>query len=98
MNLRLAEEKEIYRRKSYPLLYLVKTPDSGREEEKIVYSNIGLFYIFVIVIIFACLGILLNIGLKIQSVSYQKNIYEIDEMISLEDERSDRLQLKISDL
>ena len=98
MNLRLAEKKEIYRRKSYPPLYLVNTPDSGREEEKIVYSNSGLFYIFVIVIIFACLGVLLNIGLKIQSVSYQKNIYEINEMISLEDERSDRLQLKISEL
>jgi cell division protein FtsL len=98
MNLRLAEKQEIYRRKSYPLLYLVKEPDNGREKENVVYSNSGLFYIFVIVIIFACLGILLNIGLKIQSINYQKSIYETNEMISLENERSDRLLLKISEL
>src|SRR3972149_8178569 len=98
MNLRLAEKQEIYKRKSYPLLYLVKDPDGGREKENVVYSNSGLFYIFVVVIIFACLGVLLNIGLKIQSINYQKNIYEINEMISLEKERSDRLLLKISEL
>src|SRR4030043_185727 len=98
MNLRLAEKPDIYKRKSYPLLYLVKDPDGGREKENVVYSNSGLFYIFVVVIIFACLGVLLNIGLKIQSINYQKNIYEINEMISLEKERSDRLLLKISEL
>ncbi|HEY4695728.1 MAG TPA: cell division protein FtsL [Candidatus Hydromicrobium sp.] len=98
MNLRVAEKQEIYKRKSYPLLYLVKEPDGGREKENVVYSNSGLFYIFVIVIIFACLGVLLNIGLKIQSINYQKSIYEINEMVSLEDERSDRLLLEISEL
>lgn len=98
MNLRLAEEQEIYKRRSYPLLYLVKKPDSRKEKENIVYSNSGLFYIFIIVILFTCLGILLNIGLKIQSINYQKSIYEINEMISLEEERSDRLLLKISEL
>src|SRR4030043_2734 len=98
MNLRWAEKPDIYKRKSNPLLYLVKDPDGGREKENVVYSNSGLFYIFVVVIIFACLGILLNIGLKIQSINYQKNIYEINEMISLEKERSDRLLLKISEL
>ncbi|GAH12355.1 unnamed protein product, partial [marine sediment metagenome] len=45
-----------------------------------------------------CLGILLNAGLKIQSINYQKSIYEINEIISLEEERSDRLLLKISEL
>ncbi len=98
MNLRLAEKQEIYRRKSYPLLYLVKESGNGREKENIVYSNSGLFYIFVIGIIFACLGVLLNIGLKVQSVNYQKSIYETNEMISLEEERSDRLLLEISEL
>ncbi len=98
MNLRLAEEQKVYKRRSYPLLYLVKKPDSGKEKENIVYSNSGLFYIFVIVILFTCLGILLNVGLKIQSINYQKSIYEINEMISLEGERSDRLLLKISEL
>ncbi|MBE3093304.1 MAG: hypothetical protein IMZ51_06615 [Chloroflexi bacterium] len=98
MNLRLAEEQEIYKRRSYPLLYLVKKPDSREEKENIVHSNSGLFYIFIIVILFTCLGILLNIGLKIQGINYQKSIYEINEMISLEEERSDRLLLKISEL
>ncbi len=98
MNLRLAEEQEVYKRRSYPLLYLVKKPDSGKEKENIVYSNSGLFYIFIIVILFTCLGILLNAGLKMQSINYQKSIYEINEMISLEEERSDRLLLKISEL
>lgn len=98
MNLRLAEEQEIYKRRPYPLLYLVKKPDSREEKENIVYSNSGLFYIFIIVILFTCLGILLNIGLKIQGINYQKSIYEINEMISLEEERSDRLLLKISEL
>ncbi|MDD5622097.1 MAG: hypothetical protein PHQ09_02900 [Actinomycetota bacterium] len=98
MNLRLAEKQDICKRRSYPLLYLVKEPDGGREKEKVVYSNSGLFYIFVVVIIFVCLGVLLNIGLKIQSVNYQRNIYETNGMISLEKERSDRLLLKISEL
>lgn len=98
MNLRLAEKQDIYRRKNQPLLYLVKTEDEDGVKENVVYTNSSLFYIFVIVIIFACLGILLNIGLKIQSINYQKDIYQINEMISLENERSDRLQLKISEL
>ena len=98
MNLRLAEKQEIYKRKSYPLLYLVKKPDYEERKEDIVYSNSGLFYIFIVIILFACLGVLLNIGLNFQSVNYQKSIYEINEMISLEEERSDRLLLKISEL
>lgn len=98
MNLRLAEKQEIYRRKSYPLLYLVKESDNGRGKENVVYSNSSLFYIFVIGIIFACLGVLLNIGLKVQSINYQKSIYETNEMISLEEERGDRLLLEISEL
>ncbi len=98
MNLRLAEKQEIYRRRTHPLLYLVKTERDERVKENIVYNSSGLFYIFIIVIIFACLGVLLNIGLKIQGINYQKNIYDISEMISLENERSDRLQLKISEL
>ncbi len=98
MNLRLAEEQEIYKRRSYPLLYLVKKPDGAKGKENIVYTSSGLFYIFIVVIIFACLGILLNVGLKIQSINYQKSIYEINGMISLEEERSNRLVLKISEL
>ena len=98
MNVRLAEKQDIYRREKQPILYLVKKEDEGGVKENIVYSHNALFYILVMVIIFACLGILLNIGLKIQSISYQKEIYQLTEMISLENERSDRLQLKISEL
>jgi cell division protein FtsL len=98
MNLRLAEKQEVYRRKNQPLLYLVKTEDKDGSGESVIYTSSGLFYIFVIAIIFSCLGILLNIGLRIQSVNYEKDIYRINEMISIENERSDRLQLKISEL
>ena len=98
MNLGLAEKKEAYRNKSYPLLYLERASDEGKNTENIVYSNKGLFYIIIIAIIFTCLGILLNIGLKIHNINYQKSIYGINEMISLEEERSDRLLLKISEL
>jgi len=98
MNLGLAEKRGIYKKRAHPLLYLVRTDDDRVVKENIVYKSSGLFYIFIIVIIFACLGILLNIGLKIQGINYQKDIYKINEMISLENERNDRLQLKISEL
>ena len=98
MNIGLAEKRENYRRKSYPLLYLAKNNDDGRDEKNIIYSNRGLFYIIVVAIIFTCLGVLLNIGLKIQSVNYEKSVYKTNEMISLEEERSDRLLLRISEL
>jgi cell division protein FtsL len=98
MNLRLAEKQDIYRKENQPLLYLVKTEDEDGVKENVVYTNSALFYILVMVIVFACLGILLNIGLKIQSINYQKEIYQLNEMISLESERNDRLQLKIAEL
>jgi cell division protein FtsL len=96
MNSRLAEE-EFYSKKTYPLLYLVKKQeDSGRE--KVLQSRPGVFYMLIIAVTFLCLGILFNIGLKIQSINYEKKLFETNEMISLEKERSDRLQLKISEL
>jgi cell division protein FtsL len=98
MNVKLAEKERIYKRRTQPLLYLVRTDGSNAAGEEIVYRESGLFYIFVIAIIFTCLGILLNIGLKVQNISYQKEIYEINEMISLENERNDRLQLEIAGL
>jgi cell division protein FtsL len=98
MNLGLAEKRENYRRRYSPLLYLAKRPDDERAAENVIYSNRGLFYIIVTAIIFTCLGILLNIGLKIQSVGYERSIYKINEMISLEEDRNDRLLMKISEL
>ncbi len=98
MNVRFAEKEEIYKRRARPLLYLVKAGDNRGTGEDVVYRESGLFYIFVIAIIFACLGVLLNIGLKVQNIDYQKEVYEINEMISLENERNDRLQLEIAEL
>lgn len=96
MSTRLAVE-ELYSRKSYPLLYLVnKQEDTGRE--KVIQSRTGIFYVCMIVAIFACLGLLLNIGLKTQAVNYDKKIFGNNEMISIEKERADRLKLKISEL
>jgi cell division protein FtsL len=96
MSTRLAEE-ELYSRKSYPLLYLVnKQENTGRE--KVIQSRTGIFYVCMIVVVFACLGLLLNIGLKTQAINYDRKIFENNEMISLEKERADRLKLKISEL
>ncbi|MBM3706927.1 MAG: hypothetical protein FJW69_01085 [Actinobacteria bacterium] len=96
MNTRLAEE-EIFTKKAYPLLYLVKG-DENVNNKRIIQSRTGIFYVLVVIVIFFCMGILLNIGLKIQSVNYERKILEINEMLSLEKERADRLDLKISEL
>ena len=99
MNMGLAENKEIYRKDSYPLLYLVKQEYKTVEKNRVAYyKSSGIFPILLATILFLCLGILFNIGLKIQSINYQKKIYETAEMISLENERTDRLLLKISEL
>lgn len=97
MNLRLAEKKEFYKRKSPPVLYLVEK-DSGVEKGKNITKSRGVFPLLLAAVLFLCLGILLNIGLRMQSINYQKKIYEINEMISLEEERTDRLSLKVSEL
>ncbi|MBN2073381.1 MAG: cell division protein FtsL [Actinobacteria bacterium] len=98
MSLGLAE-KEIYRRSSSrPLLYLAKKPGASYADRPVFYNNSGLFYIFILIILLACIGVLLNIGLKVQNINYEKEIYKINEMISLEKERSDRLLLEISSL
>ena len=93
---RLAEEK-FFNRKTYPLLYFVKKQENYGKK-KVLQTRPGVFYILIVVVIFLCLGVLFNIGVKIQSVNYEKKILETDEMIYLEQERSDRLQLKISEL
>ena len=79
-----------------PMLYLVKGTDSDDQAKQMLYGNSGPFYIMVIIILFACLGLLLNIGLKVQNINYQKEIFKLNEMISIEEERSDRLRLEIS--
>jgi len=96
MNSRLAEE-ELYNRKTYPLLYFVKK-QKNYGKKKVLQTRPGVSYILIIIVIFICFGILFNIGLKIQSINYEMKILETNEMIYLEKERSDRLQLKISEL
>lgn len=96
MSTRLATE-ELYSRKSYPLLYLVKKQEATGKE-KVIQSRTGAFYISMIVATFACLGLLLNIGLKTQSINYDRKIFETNEMIAIEEERGDRLQLEIAGL
>jgi cell division protein FtsL len=96
MNSEIREE-ELYKRKTYPLLYFAKKPENYGEKKVLQIRN-GMSYILIIFIIFSCLGILLNIGVKIQSTNYEKKIFETNEMIYLEKERSDRLQLKIAEL
>ncbi len=96
----LTEARDIYQpRRQVPLLYLAREPGSDAGGDKAIYkNNTGPFYVFIIVILFACLGILLNIGLRIQNVNYQKEIYDINSMIALEEERADRLNLEIAEL
>lgn len=79
-----------------PLLYLVQGGRRPGPEGRLIYCNSGPFYIMVVVILFACLGLLLNIGLKVQSINYQKEIYRLNGMIDVEEDRSDRLKLEIS--
>jgi len=96
MDARLAEE-QIFIKKNHPLLYLVKKQQLTGAE-KVIQSRSGLFYIMVVVVVFFSMGLLLNIGLKIQAISYERKIIEINEMVSIERDRSDRIQLKISEL
>jgi len=96
MNSRITEE-EFYNRKKYPLMYFVKKQENY-EKKKVLQTRPGVSYILIIVVIFLCFGILFNIGIKIQTINYEKKILGTNDMIYLEKERSDRLQLKISEL
>jgi len=95
-NLKPAEE-EIFYKKNQPLLYLVnRQEESGKE--KIIQTRSGFFYVMIIVVFFLSMAILLNVGLKIQAVNYERKIINVNELISVEKERTDRLALKVSEL
>jgi cell division protein FtsL len=96
MEARLAEE-QIFNRKKAPLIYLVKRQDRTGIE-KVIHSRSGLFYVMVVIVVFFSLGLLLNIGLKIQSLNLERKILETNEMLSTEKERTDRILLKVSEL
>jgi cell division protein FtsL len=81
-----------------PMLYLVNSRRTGSSDKHMLYDSSGPFYVMVIIILFACLGLLLNIGLKVQDINYQKDIFKLNQMIAIEEDRSDRLKLEISQL
>ncbi len=96
MQTKLAEE-QIFDRKKVPLIYLVKRQENTGVE-KVIESRSGLFYVLVVVVIFLSLCLMLNIALKIQSLNLEKKIIEINQIISIEKERTDRINLRISEL
>ena len=91
-----AQVHEIYKNRR-PLLYMIGSRDKAIQRP-VLYGSSGLFYVSVIIILMACLGLLLNIGLRVQNINYKNNIYDLNEMILLEEERSDRLRFEISSL
>jgi cell division protein FtsL len=95
-NLKPAEE-EIFYKKNQPLLYLVNRQEENGKE-RIIQTRSGLFYVMIIVVFFSSMAVLLNIGLKIQAINYERKIIDANELISVEKERSDRLALKVSEL
>jgi len=96
MSTRSAQVHEIYKNRR-PLLYMIGSRNNA-SQRPVLYGSSGLFYVSVIIILMACLGLLLNIGLRVQNINYQNNIYDLNEMILLEEERADRLRLEISSL
>ncbi len=66
-----------------PVLYLSKNISGSNQAKQLLYSNSGPFYMMTVVILFVCFGMLLNIGLKVHNINYQKEIFKLNEMISL---------------
>ena len=81
-----------------PVLRLIKNEGVVQNKEYFLYYNSGVFPLLMIVIFFLCVGVIINIGLRIQNMNYDKKIYSINQLISSEKERTDRLNLKISEL
>jgi cell division protein FtsL len=96
MSTRSAQVHEIYKNRR-PLLHIIGSKNNV-SQRPVLYGSSGLFYVSVVIILMACLGLLLNIGLRVQNINYQNNIYDLNEMILLEEERADRLRLEISSL
>ena len=96
MSTRTAQVHEIYKNRR-PLLYMIGGRNKA-SQKPVLYGSSGLFYVSVVIILMACLGLLLNIGLRVQNINYKNNIYDLNEMILLEEERADRLRLEISSL
>ena len=91
------QEEEIFYKKNQPLLYLVNR-ENQNGKEKIIQTRSGLFYVMIVTVFFLSMATLLNVGLKIQAVNYERKIINVNELISVEKERTDRLALKVSEL
>jgi len=96
MNTRSAQVHEVHKNRR-PFLYMIGGRNNA-SQRPVLYGSSGLFYVLIIIILMACLGLLLNIGLRVQNINYQNDMYELDKMILLEEERADRLRLEISSL
>ena len=96
--MRSGEARKLNNMNKPPMLYVVGGNNPTKTADKVLYGNSGLFYIVVIIILFVCLGFLLNIGLRVQNINYQKGVFELNEMISIEEDRTDRLKVEISSL
>jgi cell division protein FtsL len=94
----LAEQE--YYEETNPNLKLVKNDNIVRREREqyYLYYNSGIFPILLVIIFFLCIGIIFNIGLRIQNFSYDRTIHNLKQSINEEINRSDRLNLRISQL
>ncbi|MCL4386489.1 MAG: hypothetical protein M1326_09310 [Cyanobacteria bacterium] len=81
-----------------PVLKLINNNIKSPKKDYFLYYNSGIFPIMLVVIFFLCIGVMINIGLQIQNMNYNKKILNLNQLISSEKERSDRLNLKISEL
>lgn len=92
--------KKEYYEVEKPVLKLVKNDNVIRKdkEEYYLYYNSGVFPILLFIILFLCLAVIINIGLRIQNLNYDKTILNLKQAIKAENDRTDRLSLKISQL
>ncbi len=94
-----AAENEYYEEFN-PSLTLIKNDNTVRKdkEQYYLYYNSGIFPILLFIILFLCVGVIINIGMRIQNLNYDRTILNLNQAISAEKDRSDRLNLKISQL
>ncbi|HHT78399.1 MAG TPA: hypothetical protein GXZ93_01150 [Actinobacteria bacterium] len=92
--------KNEYYEEYKPSLTLVKNDNTVRKEREqyYLYYNSGVFPILLFVILFLCVGVIINIGMRIQNLNYDRTILNLNQAIRAEKDRSDRLNLKISQL
>jgi hypothetical protein len=92
--------KKEYYEEEKPVLTLIKNDNTLRKdkEQYYLYYNSGVFPILLFIILFLCIAVIINIGLRIQNISHDRAILNLNQAISAEKDRSDRLSLKISQL